>query len=104
MSDTEKISTVEKLKAQKAALDAKIKRAEAKERAQARKDETRRKVIVGAVILEHAELKPEFKTFLDDLLQRAVKRKIDREFLGLDGDDTAGTPNLTQEMHTSGSA
>lgn len=53
MADT--LSRVEKLKAKQAQLAEEIKKLEARESQQARKDDTRRKVIAGALALEHAE-------------------------------------------------
>jgi hypothetical protein len=44
-------------------IEAKLKTLDAKAAAQVRKDETRRKVIIGALALRHAELNPESEFF-----------------------------------------
>lgn len=60
-----------------------IKSTQAKLAEKERKIDTRRKIIAGAVALEHAEKNPEWgKDFLA-LLSKAVTRKDDRELLGL---------------------
>jgi hypothetical protein len=43
-----------------------------------RKLDTRRKIIVGAAVLAHADLHPEFSTTLRGILSVAVQRDIDR--------------------------
>ncbi len=43
-----------------------------------RKQDARRKIIVGAAVLAHAELDPHFAEQLRDVLGRAVQRPIDR--------------------------
>ncbi len=40
--------------------------------------DTRRKIIVGAAVLAHAELNPHFSPVLRDILSVAVQRDIDR--------------------------
>lgn len=43
-----------------------------------RKRDTRRKIIVGAAVLAHAEIDAGFASKLRDVLARAVQRDIDR--------------------------
>ena len=43
-----------------------------------RKLDTRRKIIVGAAVLAHAELHPDFSATLRGILSVAVQRDIDR--------------------------
>ncbi len=43
-----------------------------------RKLDTRRKIIVGAAVLAHADLHPNFSTTLRGILSVAVQRDIDR--------------------------
>lgn len=50
----------------------------ASKRSADRKLDTRRKIIVGAAVLTHAELNPAFSTVLRDILSVAVQRDIDR--------------------------
>ena len=74
MSQTER----ERLLDRRAKLDARLKALDLNEQKQKRKDDTRRKVIAGALILEHASLKPEVSTMLIALLDRYVTRPQDR--------------------------
>ncbi|MBV9825719.1 MAG: hypothetical protein JO001_08600 [Alphaproteobacteria bacterium] len=54
---------------------------EARRALRARKGETRRKIIVGAVVLAQASRDPAFRATLQLLLQQHVTRSIDRELL-----------------------
>ena len=64
----------ERIEYQLAAIDA-------REREQRRKRDTRRKVIVGAAVLAHAELDASFASKLYEVLRRAVIRPADRALL-----------------------
>ena len=79
------ISRLEKLRQQKAQLDAKIKGLEARTRQQARKNDTRRKIIAGALALHHMALNPDdpFSKKLSRLLDEYVTRPYERELFGL---------------------
>ncbi|MEL6362429.1 MAG: mobilization protein C [Pseudomonadota bacterium] len=79
-------SRLEKLKAKKAQIDAQLKAAQARERTQKRKDDTRRKIIAGALALEHAERNPdsEFTRTMLRLIQSSVKADKDRMLFDLD--------------------
>jgi hypothetical protein len=48
------------------------------QKSEARKQDTRRKIIVGAAVLAHAELDPAFADTLKEILDQAVLRPIDR--------------------------
>jgi glucose/arabinose dehydrogenase len=61
----------EQLEAQRLSLLASKKAAD-------RKLDTRRKIIVGAAVLAHADLHPDFSTKLREILSVAVQRDIDR--------------------------
>lgn len=61
------------LHAKRDQLNARIQRETAKVRSQTRKEDTRRKIIAGAIALEHCEHDPNFKQYMDDLLRRHVK-------------------------------
>ena len=65
------------------ALDARIKQLEARSKAQARRDDARRKIIAGALALEHAERDEEFGRTLNRLIGRFVTRPQDRALFGL---------------------
>ena len=74
---------IEKLRAQKEALATRIRREEAKVRTRERKDDTRRKILAGAAVLDEAEQKPEFNAQLVKLLSRFLSRPDDRALFGL---------------------
>jgi hypothetical protein len=59
MAKTSLMDRRAKLAEKQRQIEAKLKTLDAKAAAQVRKDETRRKVIVGALALRHAELNPE---------------------------------------------
>lgn len=67
-----------KLLERRAKLDARLKQLALQETKQQRKDDTRRKIIAGALILEHAETDPDFAPILAKLLNRYVTRPQDR--------------------------
>jgi len=64
----------QQLEAQRLALLASKKTAD-------RKTDTRRKIIVGAAVLTHAELSPQFSVVLRDILSVAVQRDLDRRVI-----------------------
>lgn len=69
-SPDEKIEDLEKRRDQ---LNARIQKEKAKARTKARKEDTRRKIIAGAIALEHAEHDSTFRDTLKSLLQTHVK-------------------------------
>ena len=69
------------LKEKQAQLAARIAEIEARGKAQARKEDTRLKVIVGAACLADAAIHDEIKATLRKILDRAIKAPRDREFL-----------------------
>jgi hypothetical protein len=78
-------SNLKKLRERQAQLTAQIRSLEARERQQQRKNDTRRKVIVGAFTLHHMEKNPESavtKTLMR-LLDEYVTRPNERLLLGL---------------------
>ena len=80
-SPEEKIA---ELQQKAAAIDAALKREKSRLRDAARKQDTRRKIIVGGLVLQHDELDPAFHAQLWRLIERHVTRDADRETLGLD--------------------
>ena len=88
-----------KLLEKKARLDARLKALALQEQKQKRKDDTRRKIIAGALVLEHAELKPEFAGMLAALLNRYVTRPQDRAlFHFLDDHAPNATPDASESF------
>lgn len=63
-------------------MNARIRQEQAKKRSMDRKADTRRKVLAGAVVLEHAERDAAFKTELQTLLGRFLVRDDDRALFG----------------------
>ena len=76
----EKLQELTKKKAQ---LAAQITRTKAQVRGQERKRDTRRKIIAGALALEHAEQDTQFGQALRFLLDKHVTRPADRELFDL---------------------
>lgn len=80
-SPEQKIAELQK---RAAAIDAELKREKARLRETERKRDTRRKIIVGGLVLQHADLDPAFHAQLWNLIEKHVTRDADRETLGLD--------------------
>lgn len=80
--DAKPLTKRERLVQQRAQLDAKLKALDAREKNQTRKDDTRRKVIAGALVLEHMEKNPksEFGKKLYALLDEYVRPNERRLF------------------------
>ena len=74
MSQDERARLLEK----KARIDARLKALAIADQKQKRKDDTRRKIIAGALALEHATINNEFAAQLASLLNRYVERPEDR--------------------------
>jgi len=68
----------EELLRKKAQLEERLRTLEARENTQKRKDDTRRKILVGALCLTHAESKPEFKKWLVEALGKTLAKPADR--------------------------
>ncbi|MEM9716010.1 MAG: mobilization protein C [Pseudomonadota bacterium] len=79
-------SRLDKLIAKKAQLEAQIQAVQSRERKQKRKDDTRRKIIAGALAVEHATQNPdsEFTRTMLHLIQNGVKSDRDRALFDLD--------------------
>ena len=75
---------IARLEARRAALTARLNRLTARDAHQARKLDTRRKVLVGAMVLEQAEKDPQLKARLDRDLSVWLVRDIDRLAFGLE--------------------
>lgn len=85
---------MEELKRRKAQLDQQIAALKSREAAQARKEDTRLKVLIGAAMLADSKINPETAAFVKEIVQRAITEKRDREFLKskdwLPEDESAG--------------
>ena len=60
-------------------IEAQLHALSAREREVERKRDARRKIIVGAAVLAHAELDPNFADMLREILAAAVQRPADRQ-------------------------
>lgn len=78
-----------KLLAKRAAMDASIRCEQAKLKTQQRRDETRRKILAGAMMLDHAASDAAFADMLHRRLDAFLVRTDDRALFGL--------PPLTQD-------
>lgn len=72
-------STIERLKEQRAKIEARIQAAEARTKQAERKQDTRRKILVGSYYLEQAQADnklDQLKKLMDDYLRRDSDRKL----------------------------
>lgn len=86
---------LKKLKERQAQIEAQIQLNEAREKLKKRKADTRRKIIAGALALEHAAIDNEFGKKLFELLDRYVNRAQERALFGLPPKET-GQDNLKE--------
>jgi hypothetical protein len=80
-----KTDRLKKLTEKKAALERQIAVELAKANSQARKEDTRSKIIVGGAILAHIEMHPEVRAGITEILKKAVTKDRDRELLASKG-------------------
>jgi hypothetical protein len=83
---------LKKLRQQQEELAQKIRLEESRLKEQARKDDTRRKIIAGAVALDLAEQNSQFRALLYEAMNQAVTAERDRDLLGLAGSSPASPP------------
>lgn len=74
---------IDELNKRKAQIEALIQKEKAKARTEERKQDTRRKIIAGALALEHASIDPTFGEQLHRLLDKYVTRPQDRALFDL---------------------
>ena len=74
---------LDKLKEKQKALHAEIERVENLEKTRRRKNDTRKKILVGAYYLEKAEKKREEMRVLKEIMDEYLTRKNDRVLFGL---------------------
>ena len=72
-----------RLEQKKAKIEAEIAREKSRQKTKERKDDTRRKILTGAIALAHAERDAEFHRLLYGLLDRFIEPDRDRALLGL---------------------
>lgn len=76
---------LKKLRQQQEELAQKIRLEESRLKEQARKDDTRRKIIAGAVALDLAGNNPQFRALLYQAFDQSIENERDRALLGLAG-------------------
>jgi large subunit ribosomal protein L7/L12 len=91
-------SKIETLKEKAGQLMARARLLEAKEKTKARKEETRRKILAGALALEKAEKSQEEKKKLLAELDGFLTRPLDRKLFGLP--ETGKVQKLNPEKKT----
>ncbi len=74
---------IAELEQKKAQLDARIQREKARIRQNERKEDTRRKIVAGAIVLEHAQKDARFREVLNNLLDNFATRPEDRKLFDL---------------------
>lgn len=79
-SPEEKLAELDEKKRQ---IEAQIQKYRARERVEERKKDTRRKIIAGALALEHASTNPEFRAALHRLIREHVTREGDKALFDL---------------------
>ena len=84
------------LEAAAAALAARLKQLEQREKAGERKADTKRKILVGAVVLDYARKDPRLDVWLRRRLDELLKRPQDRALFGL------ATPPSPTDSHAAG--
>ena len=92
---------LKKLKQKKDQIEARIKNMEAREKSKAKKLDTRRKILIGAMVMERMEKNEETKKKTIAMLDGFLTRPLDRNLFGLDvsqsslkrGDDSQSSRN-----------
>lgn len=86
---------LERLQARKAQLEADIARRQARARVEERKADTRRKILIGAVVMQEMKSNPYTEAWMLDLLAERLTKARDRALFGLrplDGTDAQTLP------------
>lgn len=83
METEKKKNALEKLKQQRAALNARIQAAEARSKVSERKQDTRRKILIGAYYLDQAQRNSHQWAELQQIMARYLTRESDRRLFEL---------------------
>lgn len=81
-TELSKLSYLEKLKKQEQILKARIQKAESRYKQQERKDDTRRKILLGALCLDKLKNDASF-SFINDELDKFLTKNNDRKLFDL---------------------
>jgi len=79
-----KLGRLQKLEQQRQALEQKIRKEKSLQKDRERKEETRRKILVGALVLEEARSDPDLSEKIDQLIDKKLLRDDDRLLFGLE--------------------
>lgn len=74
---------LDKLKQQQEKINKAIRREQSALKKKERAEDTRRKILDGALIRNYAETHPDIQTLLDDLREKELTRDDDRKLFGL---------------------
>ena len=80
---SDKMNQLEKLKRQKEILDARIQQAESRFKVKERKEDTRRKILIGAFMMEKLKKEEKFDSMIKEL-NGFLTRDSDRKLFGMD--------------------
>ena len=80
---SDKMNQLEKLKKQKEILDARIQQAESKLKVKERKEDTRRKILIGAFMIENLKKEEKFDSMIKEL-DGFLTRNSDRKLFSMD--------------------
>lgn len=79
---SDKMTQLEKLKRQKEILDARIQQVESRFKVKERKEDTRRKILIGAFMMEKLKKEEKFDSMINEL-DGFLTRNSDRKLFGL---------------------
>lgn len=78
------------LREKRSQIDAEILRIESRLRSDARKEDARRKILIGAVMLQEMQDRPEFDSYVRGLLNDRLTRPRDRELFDISPETQSG--------------
>lgn len=73
---------IEALRSRRAQIDAELARLQAKARVLARKEDTRRKILIGAIMMQEMASRPDFDRYVRSLLFDRLEKPRDRALFG----------------------
>lgn len=75
---------LQKLKAKQEQLNAKIKLIEQREKEKVRKEETRKKILLGGMVMEGMQNSSEYESMIMKNVEKYLKSERDRKLFGLE--------------------
>lgn len=93
---TEINKSLERLKQKRHQLDAKIQKVEARERTAQRRQDLRRKILIGACYLEQAEQTGKYQQLVEQM-NLFLTRPSDRKLFGLGEQESSQTPSSANQ-------